>query len=290
MRVFLLAALAGLVGCLPPGNPSSSGKDDALLQDKVLLAGATSSTNWPPDDGGSIHVQANGRSDSQIVIGFTRILDTVPVSGTLHLYRVGPIPALDSVREIALPFTNSDSVVVTPDVILRLDPGGPDTLGFSLRLETDSGNGFFSGFLFSKKDHKFIHSPFSELSTSLCVLFPDVYYLKAIVDTTLLRNASELGGKMNFCFYIPGSPYYWQTGTDSIVLGPLPKGAYPIRYLRISQPTRDPGLTRLESFETEFIPIGNDPNTNHLLFRIRIGEVLSGLDFKGSVQLRPVPK
>ena len=287
MRLLIVFLVVSLLGCLKPETTGSvDDKGLPKVEDNGRLAGATSSTNWPPEDGGILRSQAEGITDSNLTIKFTYPIGKIKLSGNLFLYKLGPIPGLDSVPLLRIPFNNTDSVFVSSGEISRFLSGDSDLADFSLQVQSDSGECFFFGFEFSQKSLTFTRSPFSVLSSSSSPLYPVRSFVTAVIDSNMESLGSTIGGKPALCFYIPGSPFYWKYGVDSAIsLGPLPKGNYPVRYLRISQPDSVPGFDRLEAFETKFIEIGGDPESGRPRFRIQIGEKVASVDFKGSIVL-----
>jgi hypothetical protein len=285
-------ALLGLVlfatGCLQPDpNGSDANAQGKPLQDVNLLAGATSSTNWPPDDAGTIKVTVTGEADTSLVLRFQFLFEKQMLSGRVRLFQAGGIPPLDSMPELRVPFQNADSVTINPSQIREFLGNSQDTVQLALRIESDSGNCFFFGFVYVKREHVFIHSPFSILSSSSAEMYPDSSYLNAVMDTSTKNSDPEPNRNTDICFYIPGTPYFWKVGMDSTIsLGPIPKGKYPVRLLRITYPESAQGTNRLETFEAIITEIGTDPITNHARFRISLGEMLDSTSFMGTVTLR----
>lgn len=283
-----MALSLAMAGCLQT-DPSGKGGDPSGnpdIRDRDLLAGATSSTNWPPDDA-HVRVAVNGTADSALTLRFHWLTERPKLSGRLRIFRVGPIPALDSVPELSVPFEDAESLFIGSDRLMAFlgrDTGAPR---FALRIETDSGNCHFFGFEYSPGQRRFLHSPLSILATSSAVMYPDSSYLTGVLEPNLRKSASGGNGIPGLYFYIPGSPFFWKAGPDSTIgLGPLPKGGYPVRILRISDSETAQGTNRLETFAAIFTPVGEDPDTRRPVFSVSAGEKLESVEYKGSILLR----
>lgn len=288
-KIFALLLLV-FAGCLQP-DATGPGQVNQEVQDQNLLAGATSSTNWPADDGGRIPIHVKGSADSTLTLTFTVFPTSVEISGTFTLYKAGSIPALEATKMKRYDFTSTDTLVVTSSQILALHNVESDSIYFSIELETDTAKCLMSGFLYSKKLNRIIDSPFSGDSIAPFYLRRPEFALKGVPDSAFLSfaagSAFQIEGKPRLCFYIPGSPYYWmQEIKDSLFLGSLPFGSFPIRLLRVSQGSGNGGKTQVEVFEVILEIKGSITNGLKSSFKFRIGERLFTTDLEGTLSFR----
>jgi hypothetical protein len=290
MKKFLALSLLVFAGCLKPA-PTGTGpeKPEPQVQDQNLLAGATSSTNWPADIQGDIPIQVKGTADSNLTLTFSIFPNPVEVEGTVTLFKAGSIPALEATKMEKFSFSSTDTLVVTASQILSIQDVSPDSVYFSIELETDTAKCFMAGFLYSKKLNRILNSPFSGKSTAPSYLRRPKFAFNAIPDSAFLAFAEssmfQIEGKSRLCFYIPGSPYYWMQETkDSVFLGPLPSGRFPIRLLRVTQDSVNGGNTLLEVFEVILeVKVTSGLNS---YFNYRIGERLFTTELDGTLSLR----
>lgn len=283
------ALLFTATGCLQP-DPSGPGNESGTtpVDDAGQLAGATSSTNWPPEDAGYHPTGFNGQADSELVLEFVDFYENpVPVSGKITFYAAGPIPALDSVKSLTVSFPTADTLRIRPESFLPLFPVGEDSVRFSILIDADSVKSLVVGFTYSVRQGKFVESPFSANPHISIPLSIPKYFLDGKADSTLMNLGTSIPGKEHWCFYIPGSPFFWNVGIDSLVhLGPLPKGNYPFRFLRILPKDGSSGLSRLEIREAELSLFRPSP-TQSSYFVVKTGALLQSIDVPASLTIRP---
>jgi hypothetical protein len=286
-RVAPLALGLALSGCLQT-DPAGKGPDEREptgIQDAGQLAGATSSTNWPTDDGGRIAWTVRGVADTAISLRFTGSDGAFcPATGTFTLYEFGPIPALDSVRSLAIPFSSMDTVRLSPEAFLPLFPNGEDTLRFSLNITTDTSQCLLVGFVYSVKEGRFLSSPLP--SRPSFRMRNAGFSFRGEADTSLSKIGPSFAGKNQWCFYIPGSPYFWMVDPDSVLeIGPLPLGSYPLRLLRIIPEENRSDRSRMEIIAMQFVKVSALPGAK--AFRFQAGETLQSIDVPADLSLRP---
>lgn len=282
----LAALLFTATGCLQP-DPAGPGSETTPVDDGNQLAGATSSTNWPQEDAGFHPTGFNGRADSELVLEFVDFDENpVPVSGNITFYEAGPIPAFDSVKSLTLSFPAADTLRIHPESFLPLFPVGKDSVRFSIRVDADSVKSLVVGFTYSTRQRKFLESPFSANPHISIPLSDPKYFLDGKADSTLMNLGASIPGKERWCFYIPGSPFFWNVGIDSLVhIGPLPKGIYPFRFLRILPKDGPSGLSRLEIREVELSQVS--PHIGNPFFVVKAGALLQSSDIPASLTIRP---
>jgi hypothetical protein len=216
-------------------------EQDPIIEDQDLLAGASSRTTWPPDLVGDTSIQVNWQSGKDLKIHFSFLdsnFQTVSfqVSGRLTIFKSSGIPALDPAQSVAVTFQDEDTLTLSSTVLSPLFKSGQDTLGFNILIESNHwGKSFLVGFTYFKAALQF-NDPAASLTTANSIFLDRVerYYRGACDATKILAQSSTIS-KSQLCFYIPGSSYYWPAKSDSIRLGPLPNGNYPLRLLRVDQ-------------------------------------------------------
>ncbi len=289
MKKLFAPMLFLLFGCMQPaGNDASLSTQDTGIQDPDLLAGASSSTNWPSEDAGdSTRLSIAGRADSILVLHFSNYRISERISGRVSLFPEGRIPALDSIPVLSFPFQNADSMVFLPEQFSRMQKGNSDSVLFTLRIETDTAQCLMIGFHYSRSRKTFLNSPFSRHPDTFFPLLRPKYSYKGMVDSSLFNFGGYSEGKMEWCFYIPGSPYFWKIGFDSIVeIGPIPGGTYPLRLLRISHPDGDTKRNQLEVYEVLIEPSAVMPGQNTRLPTLSLGERLFTSPSAASLSIR----
>ena len=290
MKKQLALILFLVTGCMQPesGDPSREGAP-AGVEDPDLLAGASSSTNWPSEDAGdSSHLLVSGHADSLLVLHFGTTSARKRISGQVSVFHAGIIPALDSIPLTVFPFQDADSILIRPEQLSIASTGGKDTLSFSVRVEIDTAQCLLIGFAFSRSGKTFLTSPYSRDPERTFPFSRPRYSFKVTVDSALIRFGGYSEGKSEWCFYIPGSPYFWKVGFDSLVeIGPVPNGIFPLRLLRISHPDGASNQNRLEVYEVLIKKV--EPTvTQHSSFPvIRLGEKLLTASGMTSYSIRP---
>jgi hypothetical protein len=238
ISVFLLA----VAGCLQsdPGADGGSASGSGI-QDPDLLAGATSSTNWPQEDVGFHPIQIFGTVDSTLVFAFKQKLETgdlfrtVQVSGTVRLYRAGYIPVFDSVPFIQLNLAMTDTFRISADDLNPLFPKDMDTLRFTVEFRSDTALAIAPGFAYSRKLGKFVELPSAPSEQYSIFMVNPHYKVAGFPDSAFQAELSDSSGDVSFYYYIPGAPYFWRHSMsgDSLYIGPTVKGNFPLRCVRI---------------------------------------------------------
>lgn len=268
-RALSLAVLL-LFGCLQtdPVSRPESGKGTGV-EDLNLLAGATSSTNWPPEDAGRSVMNIQGRTDSSLILLFRDTSgNPVRMSGYLSLFRAGTIPAIDAPDSLRIDFSDAESLMVDDGALGKWSTVSADTLFFSALIRFDTTQCLLVGFAYSPNLKKFIISPFSEEPNFSATVSSPHYRIHGIPDTSLIHLGFSFEGKSEWCFYIPGSPYFYEVSPDTAIdIGPLPSGKYPIRLLRLTRIEGRTDKELLEAFEAIAAEAGVDA-THHLPYRI----------------------
>jgi hypothetical protein len=287
LRKALLAACLALVGCLQT-DPTGKGPDEPAstgIQDAGQLAGATSTTNWPNDDGGRIFWQVRGVADTVLSLTFTGFdRKHTAAAGTVTVYEFGVIPALDSVHSIMVPFSRRDTLRLSPAAFLPLFKNGQDTLRFSLGIEAESNHCLLVGFMYSVKEGRFLTTPFNTIPEFR--MGHSGFSYKGPTDTSLSKIGPSFPEKNQWCFYIPGSPYFWMVDPDSVLdIGPVPYGSYPLRLLRIIPEEGRPDKRRMEIIAMNFVKV--NPPMQATIFQFQAGETLQSIDVPASLSLRP---
>jgi hypothetical protein len=288
MRIMFAILLFALSGCLKPESASGPEQNpNPLIEDPDLRAGATSSTNWPQEDAHPRQLNVGGQADSVLKLFFRDLLTPYKLSGRLTFYRGGAIPALESVATRSLVFSDTDTVLVEASVFSSLAREGRDTVSFSIRVESDTAQAFCYGFTYSIKQKAFLSSPFSSASARSASVTNPRYYFRGKADTSLLSYGPSDHGKSEWCFYIPGSPYFWKVKIgDSLEIGPLPSGTYPIRLIRIIKPDASLNKSLLELYEVELFKTQIDSAHHEVEQIIRVGKKILSSEVPSSFSIR----
>jgi hypothetical protein len=286
MKLLSALALIILMGCLKP--ESANGPDKTLgaapIEDNTLLAGATSSTNWPPEDGGTQPISVSGRADSALVLKFRKILEPVSLGGRITVFKGGVIPALDTTPYFTVDFPISDTFAFPLAELSRLrKEGGSDTVSFTLRIESDTLQCLLLGFSYSLKLKQFLNSPFSVFSGKPFLMSENKYFIKGLVDSSIRNSGPYLEGKTEWCFYIPGSPYFWTAGFgDTLQIGPVPFGVFPFRLLKILHPDGNKSKFRLEAYEVKM----SLASFNSKTLVVNVGEQILSFESSAPISIR----
>jgi hypothetical protein len=237
----LVAALA-VAGCLQSEPTAGGTTSGSGIQDPGLLAGATSSTNWPQEDAGFHHIEISGTVDSTLTLAFMQKLETtgmaktVRLSGTVTVYRCGYIPVFDSVPSIRLKLAMTDTFRISSDQLNPLFPKDMDTLRFMLEFRTDSTMALAPGFFYSRKQGKFVDGS-SIFSDQASLQLTDPHYKFAgFPDSAFSASLADTTENIDFYYYIPGSPYFWRHSFagDTLLIGPTVSGSFPLRCVKIT--------------------------------------------------------
>ncbi|MDB5102460.1 MAG: hypothetical protein JWP91_149 [Fibrobacteres bacterium] len=286
MKRILAISMLLVAGCLKPDATGPGRNAGERIEDQNLIAGATSSTNWPQEDAGSHHPYLKGVADSLVVL---RIYDStgipMKVTGKATLYLAGSIPALDTTESTSFPVSNVDSFDVPLEALRRLNSAGKDTVAFSILFESGRNQALITGFYFSSTLKKILRSPFSEKPDLETHLIDPHYAFHGVPDSLLANVRLYPEGKVEWCFYIPGSPFFFKASPDTaITIGPLPNGRFPIRLLRLAQ--SDGGTNRMEVYEVK-MNYGPQDATHHTPYRIiEAGTRLFVFDTMSAISIR----
>lgn len=254
MKLLIAFAFLILIGCVKPVSIAGGAPEETEsgIVDTDLLAGATSSTNWPAEDVFPNRISVLGRADSQLVIRFYEIIGPIKVSGRITLFKGGVIPVLDSVPLTTFLFSDQDTLLIPESAFMPLREKDSDTVRFSLKIETDTSECFFLGFAYSIRQNAFITSPFSILSLSSAILTKSHYSFKGRVDSALGLLGPSFAGKSEWCFYIPGTPFFWKADRvksgEILEVGQLPTGSYPLRLIRVLAQEANQRMNLLEVY------------------------------------------
>jgi hypothetical protein len=285
LSAFTALVCISLMGCLSESGTGNGAKSDQSgIIDDNLRAGASSSTNWP-NEGNPVY-EIHGRVDSALVLHFLDVGAPAKISGKVTFYQGGIIPALDSVPSFEWPFSGTDSIEVPLNMLQdSLEVQGGDTLSFSMKVDADGNECLLVGFIYSIHQKKFLRDHFSLFPESTHFLVKPEYSFRGDLDS-LLPHLPPVTGNVQTSFYIPGTSYYWKKGLVSpLDIGPLPKGSYPLRLIRISDPESGSG-SKVEIFEIKFV---NDAvfNTGWIYFpRFYLMQTLWSGDRSPALQLR----
>jgi hypothetical protein len=285
MKFLLAFALLIFAGCLKPdATGPAQGIDNPKIEDNELLAGATSSTNWPPVDGGSRPLSIAGTADTNLVLKFIHVFSPVSIAAKVSFFQGGVIPAIDSNPSFSIEFPAADSISIPRTVIERLAEGAVgDVISFTLRIESDTLQCLLLGFSYSMKDKKFTSSPFSAFSGSPFLLTKPIYSISGVADSSLAKFGPSIQGKTGWCFYIPGSPYFWQTRiSDTVDIGPVPYGVFPFRLLKIIRPEGSQLKYRLEAYEVKKSLISPESKN----FVIQVGKQILSFESSAPISIR----
>lgn len=274
-----LVSLTALAACLQT-NTAQDPAPAATIEDPGPYAGSTSSTNWEWPQGSFDYI--TWHCDSNLVLRAKDNLvngNVIPLAGTLLLFRTEDIPALEGPQPFSRSLVRDDSVVIPRAWIdsLRVDK---DTVSFNIQIFPGGTTQYFiNGFAYIKHSRQFI-------GNALPVAAPDFFeitrdpgaYFKGSRSFSLPPPKGK--GKSQMSYYIPGSPFYWNTDLDSIVdLGPMAHGQYPLRLLRVTELGEGQTGSQVEIFE-----IKSDSTGDFVPFHL--GETLLDMTTTGSVSLK----
>ncbi len=286
MRLLIVFIVVSLMGCLQADRANGPQNIETTnIRDQNLLAGATSSTNWPQEDVGSKRALVVVKFDSTLTMDFTDTTDIpIPLSGTLSIYLGGTIPAIDKPDSMKLNLGNRNSIVLSENEFKSELAAGKDTVLFSVLIRSDSMECLITGLMYSKGAHLFSRHPGGTLARFTYPISIPKYGFKAVPGDSLPKTVVSKAGKTGWCFYIPGSPYFFLPEVaDIITVGPLPQGTYPIRLLVISEDIGNPKLQTLTIYEVKLVFSRKNPQWPTA---VEIGEKISESTLKSSVSLR----
>lgn len=281
----------GMIGCLQPEStgPSSQGPTTKELEDPVLLAGASSSTNWPVKIQRQYPIEITGKADTSLRIFFvqfdsvTWVKRPIRIKGIVTLLPASAIPALNPVHPLELSFPETDTLEIPISLMDSLPGKGLDSVSFTLRVDSDTEQVQLMGFGYSKKRKEFYKSPFSSLSPVQLQLFSPRFSFKGRLDTATLlgKIPGYLDAEMSF--YIPGTLFHRKFQfKDSLSIGPLPSGEFPLQLIAVEPVGVDKHESQVEIFE---VILKRQALTGS--FQFLIGERLLSKRFPGPVPLLP---
>jgi hypothetical protein len=282
-----VAAAALIFGCMisdPTGPKAGQGTS---VPDGNQLAGATSSTNWPPEDAGSKKLLANVTFDSVFDIRFTDTLGAgLPLSGKLILYAGTDIPVFKSPDSAVLEFRDAPQVRFGASELSKAWDGKRDSAAFSILVRTDSLQCLITGFYYSKSKNRFINYSNPDLARFTYLISLPQYGVKTVPGDSLPLSALPGTGKKGWCLYIPASPYFFVVDSAAFIeLGPLPAGTYPFRLL-VFEPSDSGGSegNRMTLYTVKEELTRKNPDWNPTLVPDqKIDEIVT----KSSISLRP---
>lgn len=256
-RAAALATLALMAfGCMQPEGPDTSTVKggEPVFEDDARRAGTSSSTNWPAELG-SEWVEVLWHCDSTLWLEF-KVLEGSSLSrrqtGRVSLYAATSIPALDSLHGFELRFKDTSTVVIPLGLIDSLKKEGRDTVRFNILLQTDHGEQcLLYDFSYQVRSRIYLGTGFSETSERTHALKKPEYFFRGGFEKTPMLPAPSGKGNSEICFYIPGTPYFWQasTSSDLVLMGPIPDGLFPLRLLRATPLGEGKAGTEVEVFE-----------------------------------------
>ncbi len=277
-------------GCLRIDSTSSltGNQSSTDIQDQELTAGASSTTNWPPQLGGlPIFVATNLKERLDLVflepsnssVGLLQL--PIHLSGKIILFKDGGIPALNTPKVVSISFVKRDTVNIPFSSLDSLLEKRIDTLIFNLDIQTDSGHVWILGLGYDRPSHSFFKTPFSTETGNQAFLQKPDFNFKGTLDSSGGLSKSTLVGASTFYFYIPGTPYFWKQEADTLQLGPIPNGNYPLRLLRITT-NSDGTQTEICLFEVH----GQKIKSNDINYIFKIGGKILSRTIPGKVPSR----
>lgn len=290
-----LALLAS--GCLQPdpsGDPDATGASG--IPDKEPLAGATSSTNWPQEEAGSAPIEIFGTADTALVFSFKQTSgsaeEALPIraTGTARLYPAGIIPVFDALPSKDLAFADADSITIAPDDFNSLFAKGMDTIGFTVEFRMDTARALMPGFVYSRKEGKFLRWPPGINATDPTACISPHYKFAGIPDSLFAKALSDTTGNARFYYYIPGSPYFWRHSLvkDSLYIGPTVNGRLPLRCVKVTSHAGPKADFEVEVFPLSLVKefVYDDTHTLVPVSHFRLGELLFQASGQGSPPVR----
>lgn len=275
-----------LTGCMQqdPVGPPVDGPNTKELEDPALLAGASSSTNWPVKHSVDTPISISGKADSNLILNFLQLdrnfqQQPKAVSGSVSLMSGTAIPALNPVHPFRWTFSQQSSVEVPEKYLDSLALG--DTVNFTVLIEVDTLKCLLVGFQFSKVGKKFTKSPFS-ITPVISIQMEKVHYsFQGDFDTSVLPQVLPGYEGSEMSFYIPGTSFHWKTRlANPLSIGPLPSGSYPLQLIVVRPDGQDAKSSHVEIYE---VLLRRETITSP--WRFSIGQRLLSRDLQGSVTL-----
>lgn len=282
-----LAATLVMGACLQtdPGPTNGNDLEPGIPKDESRRAGASSSTNWPSEFGnGRVRLTWGTGGDLRIFFHQVDLLSggfpPIKIRAKVRFYQTGIIPALESQIPKELYVEDADSLNIPGAFLDTLWKTQADSMRFNIEFSNELLEGWLMGFTWSRSRKEVVSSPLPNKSGESHFMKHVEYYYQGNlkVDTTVLTPAA---GKSEFCFYIPGTPVFGPVQADSrFQIGPLPKGEFPLRLLRLTQIPGNPGETLVEAWEAPIDGIVSD-------FSLTPGPKVLTVRTRGLLSLRP---
>lgn len=272
-KLISIAALVLAAGCMQT-DPAPGKPDQALPEDNGRRAGATSSTNWPPDISAPQYVTIFTKTGANLVLTFAKTNNDdaslparvpVKVGGIVTAYRASDIPVFMDLETAVTAFPESESAVFTGDWIVKLSREGEDTIYFNINVLSGTKSTWINGIGYDKISKFFFETEYSDQTKDLGVLYEELDTIRGVLDTSIQLPKPKLSGKSVLSFYIPGSPYFKSAQVDTLQLGPIPDNEYVLRLLRVTYAGANETGTEIESFEVQSSKIAN--NVNEYVFK-----------------------
>lgn len=297
MRIALFALGLALIGCLQTDPAAKGDQARPDIQDPDLVAGATSSTNWPAEDAGPHPVEIFGTLDSVLSFSFKQspesgstILFPVEFQGKVRLFRAGTIPVLDSVPTLTYPLEHAASFRISEDQLRPLITSELDTLRFSVEFSNGKSIALMPGFVYSMSRHEFLAWPKSINTEASVPLIDPHYKFAGIPDSGFKRVLSDTSEHARFYYYITGSPYFWRHALigDSLYIGPTVKARLHLRCVRVtSHAGPDKGYTiEVYSLSLEKESVNDSLHYFDQVDHFKLGALLLKRSGQGSLALR----
>jgi hypothetical protein len=293
----LFVCFLTLFGCIQ----STSSTDEVEkaknqeISEPIPLAGSSSSTNWPPALGGLDSIQVQIKYDTSLQFQFgieSRSIELgaprpsfvpVKISGKIIFYKLGPIPAIDSVPTISENFINTDSFKLPGSVLNSFERNADDTVYFSLRMVSDSLEAWVFNFGYAPMTNSYFKTKDSVFTENPIILRTVSHYFQGYPDSNTWLSKLPPSNKTTYSLYIPGTPFFWNVNADTISIGPIPEGFYPLRLLRITQADEGRSGSNVEVFALNCEKINP---MRDLFYVFRPGPLITSLHSQKSISIR----
>lgn len=266
IAISLYAAALCVTACLQtdPGQDPIENVKVSPPEDNGRRAGATSTTNWPPEIvGGKVH-QLQWKVDSVLKLSFIDMSDSlggpnlsVERGGFLRLYLGSSIPSMDTAASIEFEFPSTKELQVPFQWIDSLTLGREDTASFNLRLDSDTLQGWIYGFHYSRIKRLIVQTVSSPFPANTTQLTTPKHFFHGSVEQVASMLPIPAGNNSKLSFYIPGTPNFYTAQSDSFMVGPFSKGRYPLRVIRTSDGGGIPQGTLVEAWELLVTVVGS---------------------------------
>jgi hypothetical protein len=263
VSLVLAAAALCLAACLQTETGESPDAAPANPEDNGRVAGAPSSTNWPAEFGRHQHALEWSTDTALRIRFFDVVTETFPArevpatrKGIARLYPGSVIPALDSIRSVSWSFGETDTLVIPFDSIPATSAASADTVSFNVHLDLHPLHGMLYGLRYSRRSRRIIDPPTSGIPEKTIYLDSLKFFFRGSTSEVTSLLPPGAGSHSEISFYIPGTPSFCEAQPDSFHLGPLPKGQYPLRVLRISGSGIPGAETSVEAWELRVSGLG----------------------------------